>query len=74
MLYTSVLVSKSPFSDTLFFHPFFNTDKGLHALVYDINTGNETWEWVNLKEVIMISVFLLVFLTFDGRTEDDAAS
>lgn len=28
--------------------------------MYDINTTNETWEWVNLKEVIMISVFLLV--------------
>ncbi|CAN8299549.1 unnamed protein product [Cochlearia groenlandica] len=25
--------------------------EGLHALVYDINTGNETWEWVNLKEI-----------------------
>ncbi|XP_068647305.1 protein EMSY-LIKE 3-like isoform X2 [Aristolochia californica] len=25
--------------------------KGLHALVYDMNTANETWEWVNLKEI-----------------------
>ena len=25
--------------------------------MYDMNTGNETWEWVNLKEVIKISVF-----------------
>ena len=25
--------------------------QGRHALVYDINTANETWEWVNLKEV-----------------------
>ncbi|MED6171103.1 hypothetical protein PIB30_037580 [Stylosanthes scabra] len=23
---------------------------GRHALVYDINTANETWEWVDLKE------------------------
>ncbi|KAJ6840365.1 protein EMSY-LIKE 3-like isoform X1 [Iris pallida] len=25
--------------------------EGLHLLVYDINTTNETWEWVNLKEI-----------------------
>lgn len=25
--------------------------EGLHALVYDKNTKNETWEWVNLKEI-----------------------
>ncbi|CAA7039882.1 unnamed protein product [Microthlaspi erraticum] len=25
--------------------------EGRHALVYDINTANETWEWVNLKEI-----------------------
>ncbi|KAK4488632.1 hypothetical protein RD792_004401 [Penstemon davidsonii] len=25
--------------------------KGLHALVYDEGTANETWEWVNLAEV-----------------------
>ncbi|WCJ33997.1 Emsy N Terminus (ENT)/ plant Tudor-like domains-containing protein [Euphorbia peplus] len=25
--------------------------EGRHALVYDINTANETWEWVNLKEM-----------------------
>ncbi|XP_057954216.1 protein EMSY-LIKE 3 isoform X3 [Malania oleifera] len=25
--------------------------EGRHALVYDINTENETWEWVNLKEI-----------------------
>ncbi|KAF3514638.1 hypothetical protein F2Q69_00000515 [Brassica cretica] len=24
---------------------------GRHALVYDISTPNETWEWVNLKEI-----------------------
>ncbi|KAL6513480.1 hypothetical protein OROGR_020966 [Orobanche gracilis] len=24
---------------------------GRHALVYDINTENETWEWVNLSEI-----------------------
>ncbi|CAF2119426.1 protein EMSY-LIKE 3-like isoform X1 [Brassica napus] len=25
--------------------------EGRHALVYDISTPNETWEWVNLKEI-----------------------
>ncbi|KAL8099505.1 protein EMSY-LIKE 3 [Apium graveolens] len=25
--------------------------EGRHALVYDINTADETWEWVNLKEM-----------------------
>ena len=30
--------------------------QGLHALVYDINTKNETWEWVNLNEVISPSL------------------
>ncbi|KAJ4848799.1 hypothetical protein Tsubulata_037236 [Turnera subulata] len=25
--------------------------KGLHALVYDMGTANETWEWVNLSEI-----------------------
>lgn len=25
--------------------------QGRHALVYDIHTTNETWEWVDLKEV-----------------------
>ncbi|XP_028553249.1 protein EMSY-LIKE 3 isoform X2 [Dendrobium catenatum] len=25
--------------------------KGLHLLTYDINTPNETWEWVNLEEI-----------------------
>ncbi|XP_020259060.1 protein EMSY-LIKE 3-like isoform X3 [Asparagus officinalis] len=29
----------------------YNARDGLHALVYDINTKNETWECVNLKEV-----------------------
>ncbi|KAG0467905.1 hypothetical protein HPP92_017233, partial [Vanilla planifolia] len=29
----------------------YDPQKGLHALVYDINTDNETWEWVNLKEI-----------------------
>ncbi|CAA6672313.1 unnamed protein product [Spirodela intermedia] len=28
----------------------YNPIEGLHALVYDINTKDETWEWVNLKE------------------------
>ncbi|KAF9597224.1 hypothetical protein IFM89_016365 [Coptis chinensis] len=25
--------------------------EGRHALVYDMNTAEETWEWVNLKEI-----------------------
>ncbi|KAF3319814.1 Protein EMSY-LIKE 3 [Carex littledalei] len=25
--------------------------KGTHALVYDIGTKSETWEWINLKEI-----------------------
>ncbi|WOL13965.1 hypothetical protein Cni_G22745 [Canna indica] len=25
--------------------------EGLHALVYDMDTENETWEWVNLSEI-----------------------
>ncbi|CAA7409494.1 unnamed protein product [Spirodela intermedia] len=29
----------------------YNPIEGLHALVYDINTKDETWEWVNLKEI-----------------------
>ncbi|XP_042471086.1 protein EMSY-LIKE 3-like [Zingiber officinale] len=29
----------------------YNPVKGLHALVYDIGTLNEAWEWVNLKEI-----------------------
>uniref|UniRef100_A0A1D1XC88 Protein EMSY n=1 Tax=Anthurium amnicola TaxID=1678845 RepID=A0A1D1XC88_9ARAE len=29
----------------------YNPEGGLHALVYDINTKDETWEWVNLKEM-----------------------
>ncbi|KAK2969549.1 hypothetical protein RJ640_023807 [Escallonia rubra] len=29
----------------------YNPLEGLHALVYDINTADETWEWVNLKEI-----------------------
>ncbi|KAL1196894.1 Protein EMSY-LIKE 2 [Cardamine amara subsp. amara] len=29
----------------------YNADEGRHALVYDINTANETWEWVDLKEI-----------------------
>lgn len=30
--------------------------QGRHALVYDIGTANETWEWVNLAEVHMESL------------------
>ncbi|XP_020110162.1 protein EMSY-LIKE 3-like isoform X2 [Ananas comosus] len=29
----------------------YNTCEGLHALVYDISTEKETWEWVDLKEI-----------------------
>lgn len=29
----------------------YNPQQGLHALVYDMNTNRETWEWVNLKEI-----------------------
>lgn len=29
----------------------FDPNQGRHALVYDINTADETWEWVNLKEI-----------------------
>ncbi|KAJ8470706.1 hypothetical protein OPV22_025049 [Ensete ventricosum] len=29
----------------------YNPVEGLHALVYDIDTKDETWEWVNLKEI-----------------------
>ncbi|KAK9273872.1 hypothetical protein L1049_018684 [Liquidambar formosana] len=29
----------------------YNPVEGRHALVYDINTADETWEWVNLKEI-----------------------
>ncbi|KAK7267352.1 hypothetical protein RIF29_20021 [Crotalaria pallida] len=29
----------------------YNPAEGRHALVYDINTASETWEWVDLKEI-----------------------
>ncbi|KAF2572057.1 hypothetical protein F2Q70_00006523 [Brassica cretica] len=29
----------------------YNAVEGRHALVYDLNTANETWEWVDLKEI-----------------------
>uniref|UniRef100_A0A0C9S913 TSA: Wollemia nobilis Ref_Wollemi_Transcript_9823_2053 transcribed RNA sequence n=1 Tax=Wollemia nobilis TaxID=56998 RepID=A0A0C9S913_9CONI len=29
----------------------YKPEEGLHALVYDMNTSRETWEWVNLKEI-----------------------
>lgn len=29
----------------------YNPAEGRHALIYDIHTANETWEWVNLKEI-----------------------
>ncbi|KAL2511606.1 Protein EMSY-LIKE 3 [Abeliophyllum distichum] len=31
----------------------YNPAEGLHALVYDIGTASETWEWVNLAEVVV---------------------
>lgn len=32
--------------------------QGRHALVYDINTANETWEWVDLKEVSLYFLYM----------------
>ncbi|GAB4851541.1 hypothetical protein Ancab_030944 [Ancistrocladus abbreviatus] len=29
----------------------YNPSEGRHALMYDINTPDETWEWVDLKEI-----------------------
>ncbi|XP_024529932.1 protein EMSY-LIKE 3 [Selaginella moellendorffii] len=29
----------------------YNAETGRHALVYDMDTANETWEWIDLKEV-----------------------
>ncbi|XBH69384.1 protein EMSY-LIKE 3 isoform X1 [Aegilops tauschii subsp. strangulata] len=29
----------------------YNAEKDVYALVYDINTANETWEWVDFKEI-----------------------
>ncbi|KAL6863806.1 hypothetical protein ACP4OV_016709 [Aristida adscensionis] len=29
----------------------YNPETGLYALLYDMNTANETWEWVDLKEM-----------------------
>ncbi|XP_054817175.1 protein EMSY-LIKE 3-like isoform X1 [Prosopis cineraria] len=29
----------------------YNQTEGRHALVYDMGTANETWEWVNLAEI-----------------------
>ncbi|KAL3752083.1 hypothetical protein ACJRO7_012840 [Eucalyptus globulus] len=29
----------------------YNSAEGHHALVYDIETANETWEWVDLREI-----------------------
>uniref|UniRef100_A0A804MKZ0 ENT domain-containing protein n=1 Tax=Zea mays TaxID=4577 RepID=A0A804MKZ0_MAIZE len=29
----------------------YDAETGLHALVYDIDTADETWEWVDLKEM-----------------------
>ncbi|KAA3485911.1 protein EMSY-LIKE 3-like [Gossypium australe] len=36
----------------------YNRLEGRHALVYDINTADETWEWVNLKEVGLLRFML----------------
>ncbi|PPE01045.1 hypothetical protein GOBAR_DD02010 [Gossypium barbadense] len=38
----------------------YNRLEGRHALVYDINTADETWEWVNLKETFSTMSILLV--------------
>ncbi|CAN4095123.1 unnamed protein product [Withania somnifera] len=34
----------------------YNAVDGRHALVYDINTPNETWEWVDLKEICSVDI------------------
>ncbi|CAN4097432.1 unnamed protein product [Withania somnifera] len=34
----------------------YNSVDGRHALVYDINTPNETWEWVDLKEIRSVDI------------------
>ncbi|XP_060208155.1 protein EMSY-LIKE 3-like isoform X6 [Lycium barbarum] len=34
----------------------YNAVDGRHALVYDINTPNETWEWVDLKEIRSVDI------------------
>ncbi|KAJ1409884.1 ENT domain [Sesbania bispinosa] len=34
----------------------YNPTEGRHALVYDINKANETWEWVDLKETCLCLV------------------
>ena len=37
---------------------------GRHALVYDMNTPNETWEWVDLKEVLSFVIQLATHSCF----------
>ncbi|XWS52450.1 hypothetical protein CRYUN_Cryun11dG0071400 [Craigia yunnanensis] len=32
----------------------YNPVEGRHALVYDINAADETWEWVNLKDIELL--------------------
>ena len=39
----------------------FTTFQGLHNLVYDIGSTNETWEWINLSEV-----YLLLYPVFES--------
>lgn len=36
--------------------------QGQHALVYDINTARETWEWVDIKEVCLGIAFFFAKL------------
>ncbi|CAK9149726.1 unnamed protein product [Ilex paraguariensis] len=39
----------------------YNPAEGRHALVYDIGTANETWEWVNLSEYGIDCCTFIVF-------------
>ncbi|KAI7985670.1 Protein EMSY-LIKE 3 [Camellia lanceoleosa] len=45
----------------------YNPVEGRHALVYDISTADETWEWVNLKEMEIISCKANQWTKSDGE-------
>lgn len=40
--------------------------QGQHALVYDINTARETWEWVDIKEVCFSFAFFFCVKVFSA--------